>query len=310
MGVNLKVKLGKIKINSPIIMVSGTFGYGIENIDFINYKQVGAITTKTITFEKWKGNPQPRILEIPGGMINSIGLQNPGVDYFCKKIYPQLDNIKKSGTKIFVSITDRTLTQMLKILEKLNKLNIDAIELNLSCPNFEKGKLMISQMPEKAFLVVKEVKNKSKFPLIVKLSPNVTDITEIACAVEEGGADVLSLVNTLKGLAFDWKRGKIIEGGISGKCLKPVGLKCVYEVYKKVKIPIIGIGGITEGKDAVEYILAGANAVGIGSGFFSNPEIVKDVFEYIYNYLNENNFKSIEEITGLLNEKENQEKER
>jgi len=217
MGVNLKVKAGKLKLNSPIVMVSGTFGYGTEKLDFIDYKKIGAITTKTITYEKWKGNPQPRISEIPCGMINSIGLQNPGVNYFCEKIYPSLERLKKKGIKIFVSITDRTLENMIKIVEKINTIKIDAIELNLSCPNFERGKKMISQSSEKAFSVVKEIKKTSKFPVISKISPNVTDIVEIACAVEEGGTDVLSLINTVKGFVFDWKRKRIIEGGISGE---------------------------------------------------------------------------------------------
>jgi len=305
MEVNLNVKMGKLKLNSPIVMVSGTFGYGTEKFDFIDYKKIGAITTKTITYEKWKGNPQPRISEIPCGMINSIGLQNPGVSYFCNKIYPFLEKLKKKGIKIFLSITDRTLENMIKIVEKINTIKIDAIELNLSCPNFEREKRMISQSPEKAFSVVKEIKKVSKFPVISKISPNVTDIVEIACAVEEGGTDILSLINTVKGLVFDWKRKKIIEGGISGQCIKPVGLHCVYNVYKKIHIPIIGIGGIINGKDAIEYILLGANAIGIGSGFFTNPNIIEDILSSLSLYLKENKIECLNEITGLLNEKEN-----
>lgn len=305
MGVNLKVKADKLKLNSPVVMVSGTFGYGTEKFDFIDYKKIGAITTKTITYEKWKGNPQPRIAEIPYGMINSIGLQNPGVNYFCEKIYPSFERLRKKGIKIFVSITDRTLKNMIKIVEKINTIKIDAIELNLSCPNFEREKKMISQSPEKAFSVVKEIKKVSKFPVISKISPNVTDIVEIACAVEEGGTDILSLINTVKGIVFDWKRKKIIEGGISGQCIKPIGLYCVYSVYKKIHIPIIGIGGITNGKDAIEYILLGANAIGVGSGFFANPDIIEDIFYSLSSYLEENKIESLNEITGLLNEKEN-----
>jgi len=303
MAVNLNTELGKLKLNSPIIMASGTFGYGTEKFPFIDYKKIGAITTKTITYENWEGNPQPRISEIPSGMINNIGLQNPGIKYFCEKIYPSLEKLKKEGVKIFVSITDRTLDNIIKIVEKLNNLKIDAIELNFSCPNFEKNNLMISQIPDKTFSVVKETKEVSKFPVITKLSPNVTDIAEIAIAASEGGSDILCMVNTVKGIFFDWKREKIIEGGISGQCIKGIGLRCVYDVYKKVKIPIIGLGGIVCGKDALEYILIGADAIGIGSGFFSNPGIVNDVFNYLSSYLTKKGIKNIKQIVGILNEK-------
>lgn len=296
----LKVKLGKIELKTPIIMASGTFGYGIEKIDFIDYKKIGAITTKTITYNPWKGNPQPRIYETDSGMINSIGLQNPGVFYFVKNILPEL---KKKETEIFVSITGRNEKEFIEIVKVLSKYKISAIELNLSCPNFEKGKKMISQDPELTYRIVNIIKNQTDIPLIVKLSPNVSDIKEIAISAEKAGADIFSMINTVQGLRIDFKKMKIIDGGLSGPAIKPVGLKCVYETYKVVNIPIIGIGGIVKWEDALEYFMVGANAIGIGSGIFSNPGIVDEIFENLKEYMKKNGYKSVSEIVGILNEK-------
>jgi len=296
----LKTKLGKIELETPIIMASGTFGYGLEKVDFIDIKKIGAITTKTITFSPWKGNPQPRIYETYSGMINSIGLQNPGVFYFVKNILPE---IRKKYKKVFVSITDKTEKELLEIVKIISKEKVDAIELNLSCPNFEKKRKMISQDPDLTYKVIKMVKNETHIPLIAKISPNVTDIKEIAIACEKGGADILSLINTVKGLRIDFKKMKVIDGGLSGPCIKPIGLKCVYDVYKVVNIPIIGIGGIVKGMDALEYIMLGATAIGIGSGFFNNPNIIDDVYFTLVKYLKENRYETIENIIGLLNEK-------
>jgi dihydroorotate dehydrogenase (NAD+) catalytic subunit len=301
MGIKmLKTKLGKIELDTPIIMASGTFGYGIERIDFIDYKKIGAIVTKTITFYPCEGNPQPRIYETYSGMINRIGLQNPGVFCFVKNILPL---IRKKYKKIFVSITEKTEKELLKLIKIISKEKIDAIELNLSCPNFERNKRMISQDPDLTYRVIKIVKNETDIPIIAKISPNVTDIKEIAIASEKGGADILSLINTVKGLRIDFKKMKVIDGGLSGPCIKPIGLKCVYDVYKVINIPIIGIGGIVNGLDALEYIMVGASAVGIGSGFFNNPHIIEDVYFSLKKYLKENKYKDIEQIRGLLNEK-------
>ena len=301
MGVNiLEVKLGKLRLKSPIIMASGTFGFGMEKIEFVDYTKIGAITTKTITYEERKGNPQPRIWEIKCGMINRIGLQNPGVKYFSENILPEL---KKKKVKIIVSVSGKNEEEILRTFEILTEKNIKTFELNLSCPNIDEEK-MISQNADLTYRIVEKVKKNFDITLIVKLSPNVTDITEIAIAAEKAGADILSMINTVKGIAIDTERMKIIEGGISGPVIKNIGLYAIYSVFKKVKIPLIGIGGITEGKDAVEYFLAGANAIEIGSGFFSNPFLIDEVYKYLLNYLRKNSYKNVSEITGLLNEKE------
>jgi dihydroorotate dehydrogenase (NAD+) catalytic subunit len=297
---NLKVEIGKIKLDSPVIMASGTFGYGTEKFNFIDYKKIGAITTKTITLQPWTGNPQPRIYETYSGMINSIGLQNPGVFYFVKNILPV---IKKNFKKVFVSITGKSEKEFIDIIRVLGKEKVDAIELNLSCPNYEKTQKMISQDSDLTYKLIKSIKNETNIPLIAKLSPNVTDITEIAISAEEGGVDIISLINTVKGLSIDFKKMRIIDGGLSGGCIKPVGLKCVYEVYKVVKIPIIGIGGIINGMDAVEYFLVGASAIGIGSGLFTNSNIIEDVINSLIDFLKKKGKKNLKEITGLLNEK-------
>jgi len=297
---NLKVEIGKIKLDSPVIMASGTFGYGTEKFNFIDYKKIGAITTKTITLQPWTGNPQPRIYETYSGMINSIGLQNPGVFYFVKNILPV---IKKNFKKVFVSITGKSEKEFIDIIRVLGKEKVDAIELNLSCPNYEKTQKMISQDSDLTYKLIKSIKNETDIPLIAKLSPNVTDITEIAISAEEGGVDIISLINTVKGLSIDFKKMRIIDGGLSGGCIKPVGLKCVYEVYKVVKIPIIGIGGIINGMDAVEYFLVGASAIGIGSGLFTNSNIIEDVINSLIDFMKKKGKKNLKEITGLLNEK-------
>ncbi|MCS7179846.1 MAG: dihydroorotate dehydrogenase, partial [bacterium] len=214
MGIEkLKTKLGKIELETPIIMASGTFGYGVEDIEFIDPKKIGAVITKTITYFPWPGNPQPRIYETECGMINSIGLQNPGVFYFLKNILPQ---IQKKYNKIFVSITGKTEKEFIDLIRILNKETVDAIELNLSCPNYEKNKKMISQSSELSNKIMKMVKNETNKTIIAKLSPNVSDIKEIAIACEEGGADVISLINTVKGIAIDFKNNRIIDGGLSG----------------------------------------------------------------------------------------------
>ncbi|MCM8767681.1 MAG: dihydroorotate dehydrogenase [Candidatus Omnitrophica bacterium] len=302
MGIKkLQVELGKIILETPIIMASGTFGYGLEEINFIDYKKIGAITTKTITYYPWEGNPQPRIYETYSGMINNIGLQNPGVFYFIKNILPE---IRKRFKKIFVSISGRTENEFIEIVKIMNKEKIDALELNLSCPNFEKEQKMISQSPELTYKIVKKIKNETSIPLIAKLSPNVTDIKEIAIAAEEAGVDIISVINTVKGLSVDLKKKKIIDGGLSGGCIKPIGLKSVYDIYKVVNIPIIGIGGIIKGTDAIEYFLVGASAIGIGSGLFTNSKIIDEVVESLIDFLNQTNKKNLKEITGLLNEKQ------
>ncbi len=288
----IKTNLGKIELETPIILSSGVFGFGEEMPDLIDIKK--------ITYKPLKGNVQPRIYETYSGMINSIGLQNPGVFYFIENILPK---IKKKFKKIFVSITGKTEDEFIDLTKIISKEKVDAIELNLSCPNFEKNRKMISQDPDLTYKIVKIVKENTDLPVIAKLTPNVTDIKEIAISAQKGGADILCLINTLKGLRIDLKKMKIIDGGLSGPSIKPVGLKCVYEVYKVVNIPIIGTGGIFKGQDGIEYILAGANAIGIGSGFFNNINIIDEIIEKLLNFIKKGKFGKLDKIVGLLNEK-------
>ncbi|MCM8830432.1 MAG: dihydroorotate dehydrogenase [Candidatus Omnitrophica bacterium] len=302
MGIKpLEVKLGRLSLKTPIIMASGIFSYGEVNLNYIDYKKLGAITTKTMTFNPKKGNPQPRIWETPSGMINCIGLQNPGIKEFIKK---KLYSINISGVKTIVSISGENIDEVKRITDLLVKQGVNAIELNLSCPNVNRENMMVSQSPDDTYSFVKAVRDiDGDITLIAKLSPNVTDITETALAAEKGGADVLNLINTVKAVAVDIEKKRIIEGGLSGPAIKPIGLRAVFDVYKKVQIPIIGTGGITTGQDALEYILLGASALGIGSGLFSNPYLIDKIYHYLIKFLKKNNIKKITNATGLLNEK-------
>lgn len=284
-------------------MASGIFGYGEVGIDYVNYRKLGAVVTKTISLEPRKGNPQPRVWETSSGMMNSVGLQNPGVRDFIENKMPA---IRTHGAKIIISIMGKTRDEIREVAEILVRMKdrFDAIELNLSCPNVDRDKPMVSQSPELTGIFVETAKHAcGNIPLIAKLSPNITDITAIAAAAEKAGADGLSMINTVRALAIDTAGMRIIEGGLSGPPIKPVGLRAVYDVYRKSGIPIIGIGGITTGRDALEYVLAGASAVGVGSGFFSNPFIVDEIYDTLSSHLGKNG-KSLSDITGLLNEKE------
>ena len=297
----LEVRLGRLSLKTPIIMASGIFSYGEVNIDYLDYKKLGAITTKTITLLPREGNPQPRIWETHSGMINCVGLQNPGIEEFIKK---GLYNVNLKGVKTIVSISGENPDEIKKMTEMLIDKGVEAIELNLSCPNVNRENRMVSQSPEDTYSFIKAAKDIAKnITIIAKLSPSVTDITEIALSAERGGADAIGLINTVKAMAVDIEKKRVIEGGLSGPAIKPVGLKAVYDVYKKVKVPLIGIGGITTGEDALEYILIGASAVEVGSGFFSNPYLIDRIYETLTRFLKENNLKKVIDATGLLNEK-------
>ncbi|MCX8082444.1 MAG: dihydroorotate dehydrogenase [bacterium] len=300
MGIKgIEIRLGKLNLKTPVIIASGIFSYGEVKLNYLDYEKIGAIVTKTITLNPRKGNPQPRIWETSSGMINCIGLQNPGIKEFLEKGLYKID-----GVKTIVSISGESPEEIKRMLELLVKKGVETIELNLSCPNVNRNNRMVAQSPEDTYNFIRNAKEIFKRETVIaKLSPNITDITEIALSAEEAGADAISLINTLKAVAVDIENMRIIEGGLSGSCVKPVGLKAVYDVYKKVKIPVIGMGGITTGKDALEYILAGASAVGIGSGLFSNPYIVDQIYETFTEFLKTHRLKNISEATGLLNEK-------
>lgn len=297
----LGVKIGKLSLSSPVIMMSGIFSYGEIDIGYLDYSRIGAIVTKTITLEPREGNPQPRIWEAGSGMLNSIGLQNPGISAF---IRDGMYKAGKKGVKTIVSIAGKDPKEVLRMMELLAEKDVKAVEINLSCPNVDRDRPMISQSAKRTYRLIREVKTAfSGTTLIAKLSPNVTSISDIAVSAEQAGADALSLINTVKGMCVDIKNRRIIEGGLSGPPIKPAGLKAVYDVFSRVDIPLIGIGGIEKDRDALEYILAGALAVGVGSGFFSNPMLPGEIYDAVKSFMAENNFKKVAEMAGLLNEK-------
>ena len=299
---NLNVNIGELKLKNPVMTASGTFGYGEEFMDFIDIARIGGIIVKGTTIHKREGNPYPRMAETPSGMLNAVGLQNKGVNYFVKRIYPRIKDIK---TNIIVNVSGSAIEDYVQTAEIINELvNIPAIELNISCPNVKQGGMAFGVSAQGAESVVKAVRSVYKKTLIVKLSPNVTDITEIARAVEYSGADSVSLINTLLGMAIDAERRKpilsTITGGLSGAAVKPIALRMVWQVAKAIKIPVIGLGGIMNWKDAIEFFLAGATAIQIGTANFIDPTVTLKVIAGIDEYLERHKCKSIKDIIGAL----------
>lgn len=290
-------------MKNPVMTASGTFGYGLEFADFVNLEDIGGIIVKGTTLNPREGNDYPRMAETPSGMLNCVGLQNKGVDYFCNNIYPQIKDIK---TNMIVNVSGSCPEDYAECASRINELdNIPAIELNISCPNVRQGGMAFGVTAEGAASVVKAVREAYKKTLIVKLSPNVTSITDIARSVEDAGADALSLINTLMGMAIDIEKRKpilsIATGGLSGPAVKPVAVRCVWQVAKAVKVPIIGLGGIMNEKDAIEFFLAGARAIEIGTANFIDPAITVKVANGISDWLDRHGCKSIDEIIGQLN---------
>ncbi|BDU49651.1 dihydroorotate dehydrogenase [Haliovirga abyssi] len=296
---NMKVKLGNIILQNPIMTASGTFGYGDEFKELVDLNRIGGICVKGTTLEERQGNPTPRILETPGGMLNAIGFQNVGIDRFKKEKYSFLKELK---AKTFVNITANTIEEFGILANKLNDIEIGGIEINISCPNIKAGGINMGTDPDMAFKVVKEVKKNTKHHVMVKLTPNVTDIKVIAKAVEDAGADSISLINTLVGMAVDIKtrkpKIKNIIAGLSGPAIKPVALRLVWEVAKTVKIPIVGMGGISNFEDVLEFLIVGATAVQIGTANFYNPRVTMDILDGLEKYMKENEIKDINEIVG------------
>ena len=295
---NLAVKIGNLEFRNPVLTASGTFGYGMEFEDFIDLSQLGGIFVKGTTLYPREGNDYPRMVETASGMLNAVGLQNKGVDYFISNIYPAVKNI---DTHIMVNVSGSTIEEYVACAEKINALDkIPAIEVNISCPNVKQGGMAFGTDSISAAQVVKAVRKVYQKLLIIKLSPNVTDITEIAKAVETEGADAVSLINTLLGMAINIEKRKpilsAITGGLSGPCIKPVALQMVYRTSKTVRIPVIGIGGISNWQDAVEFILAGATAIQIGTANFIDPTVSIKTIEGIDNYLDRYSFKSVQEL--------------
>ena len=299
---DLSVNIGNLKLSNPVMTASGTFGYGKEFEDFVDLEKIGGIIVKGTTLHRREGNPYPRMAETPMGMLNAVGLQNKGVDYFIEKIYPQIKDIR---TNMIVNVSGSAIEDYVQTAEKINELeNIPAIELNISCPNVKQGGMAFGVTSSGAAEVVKAVREVYKKTLIVKLSPNVTDITEIARAVEGSGADSVSLINTLLGMAIDAEKRRpilsTITGGMSGAAVKPIALRMVWQVSKAVNIPVIGLGGIMNWKDAVEFLLAGASAIQIGTANFIDPAVTVKVSEGINDYLDRHGFTSVKDIIGGL----------
>lgn len=298
---DLRVNIAGLDLVNPVLTASGTFGYGIEYQDFIDLSQLGGVIVKGTTLQPREGNPYPRMAETAQGMLNCVGLQNKGVDYFCEHIYPQIKDIK---TNMIVNVSGNSPEDYAECARRIDELDcIPAIELNISCPNVKHGGMAFGTTPEGAASVVKAVREAYKKTLIVKLSPNVSSITDIALAVQDAGADAVSLINTLMGMAIDIEKRKRVlsigTGGLSGPAVKPVALRMVYQVARAVQIPVIGLGGISNAKDAIEFLLAGASAIEIGTANFLDPAISVKVAQGINEYLDKYGFASVKDIVGI-----------
>lgn len=301
---DLSVIIGGLALRNPVMTASGTFGYGLEFEDFVDLSQLGGIVVKGTTLKPREGNPYPRMAETASGMLNCVGLQNKGVDYFCEHIYPQVKNLP---TNVIVNVSGSTIDDYAETASRIAELEcIPAIELNISCPNVRQGGMAFGVTCEGAASVVKVVRKAYPKTLIVKLSPNVTDIAEIARAVEGEGADSVSLINTLMGMAIDAEKRKRIlsigTGGLSGPAVKPVALRMVYQVARAVKIPVVGLGGIMTATDAVEFLLAGATAIEVGTANFIDPSVTMKIVRGIEEYLDRHGFQSVRDIIGALDE--------
>ncbi len=298
----LSVNLNGLELKNPVLTASGTFGYGTEFADFINLTDLGGFIVKGTTLYPREGNPYPRMAETPSGMLNAVGLQNKGVDYFINHIYPEIKDIH---TNILVNVSGASVSDYVATAEKINTLDcIPGIELNISCPNVKEGGMAFGTQCSSVAEVVSAVRKVYKKHLMVKLSPNVTNIQEIALTAEAEGADSVSLINTLMGMAIDAEKRRpvlsTVTGGLSGACVKPVALRMVWQGSKVVKIPIVGLGGIMNATDAIEFLLAGASAIQIGTANFIDPSITLKVVKGIDNYLDRHGFKSVKEIVGLI----------
>ena len=299
---DLRTSIGKLELANPVMTTSGTFGYGTEFADFVDLEKLGGVIVKGTTLHHREGNPYPRMAETPAGMLNAVGLQNKGVDYFCEKIYPTIKDYK---TRMIVNVSGSAIEDYVATAERINALeNIPAIELNISCPNVKQGGMAFGVTAKGAEEVVSAVRKAYDKTLIVKLSPNVTDITEIARAAESAGADSVSLINTLLGMAIDAERRRpvlsTVTGGMSGPAVKPIALRMVWQVAKAVNIPVVGLGGITNATDAIEFLLAGASAIEVGTANFMDPAVTGKIVDGINEYLDRHGFASVKDIIGAL----------
>ena len=298
---NTKVNLAGVELKNPVMTASGTFGSGAEYSEFVDLNRLGAVVTKGVANVPWPGNPTPRIAEVYGGMLNAIGLQNPGIDVFVKRDIPFL---KQYDTKIIVNVCGKTTEDYIEVVERLGDEPVDLLEINISCPNVKEGGIAFGQDPKAVEAITREVKKYAKQPVIMKLSPNVTDITVMAKAAEAGGADVLSLINTLTGMKIDINRRAFAiankTGGMSGPAVKPVAVRMGYQVANAVSLPIIGMGGIATAEDALEFIMAGATAVSVGTANFYNPYATVEIAEGIENFMKKQKVEDIRELIGCV----------
>ena len=298
---NMEVTIAGVTFKNPVMEASGTFGSGMEYSEFVDLNKLGAVVTKGVANVPWPGNPTPRIAETWGGMLNAIGLQNPGIDVFVKRDIPFL---KQFDTKIIVNVCGKTTEDYLEVVERLGDEPVDMLEINISCPNVKEGGIAFGQDPKAVEAITRAVKEKAKQPVIMKLSPNVTDITVMAKAAEAGGADAISLINTLTGMKIDVERRRFAlanrTGGLSGPAIKPVAVRMVYQAAQAVKLPIIGMGGIQNAADALEFILAGASAVAVGTANFHNPRATLDTVEGIRDYMERHGIENVKELVGSV----------
>ncbi|HIV53002.1 MAG TPA: dihydroorotate dehydrogenase [Candidatus Mediterraneibacter norwichensis] len=298
---NMKVNIAGVEWKNPVTVASGTFGSGEEFSEFVDLNRLGAVTTKGVANIPWEGNPTPRVAETCSGMMNAVGLQNPGIDLFCRRDIPFL---KKYDTKIIVNVCGKSTEDYCEVVERLADEDVDMLEINISCPNVKEGGIAFGQNPKAAEEITRAVKKYAKQPVIMKLSPNVTSIAEMAKAVEAGGADAISLINTITGMKIDIHRRTFLlankTGGVSGPAIHPIAVRMVYEAANAVRLPIIGMGGIATAEDAVEMILAGASAVSVGTANFYNPAAAVEVAEGIEAYMRKYGFESVKDMTGCV----------
>ena len=301
MSLNLSVEIAGMKMENPVTTASGTFGSGMEYDQFVDISKLGAVTTKGVANIPWPGNPTPRIAETYGGMLNAIGLQNPGIDVFIERDIPYL---KQRNATIIVNVCGKSMEDYVEVVEKLGDQPVDLLEINVSCPNVKEGGIAFGQDPKALYEITKAVKAVAKQPIMMKLSPNVTNIVDMAKAAEAGGSDALSLINTLTGMKIDINKRKILlanqTGGMSGPAIKPVAVRMVHQVAHAVNLPIVGMGGIATAEDAIEFLMAGATAVAVGTANFRNPFATMEVIEGIEAFMRKNGIKDIHEIIGIV----------
>lgn len=297
----MSVNIAGVEWKNPVTVASGTFGSGAEFAEFVDLNRLGAVTTKGVANVPWAGNPTPRVAETYGGMMNAVGLQNPGIDVFCERDIPFL---RQYDTKIIVNVCGRSVEDYCEVVERLADEDVDMLEINISCPNVKEGGIAFGQDPRAAEEITKAVKKYAAQPVIMKLSPNVTSIAEMAKAVEAGGADAVSLINTITGMKIDIRRKTFLlanrTGGVSGPAIHPIAVRMVYEAANAVKVPVIGMGGIASAEDAIEMILAGASAVSVGTANFYDPAVTVEIVDGIENYMKEQGFDTVAEMVGIV----------